>query len=55
MQDLSATGVPVGTTGLIEIHDLSDTGVPVGTTKQIQRYIQIFTLILYLGSYHIIV
>ena len=29
------TGVPVGTTGLIQIHDLSDTGVPVGTTEQI--------------------
>ena len=32
--------------------DYSDTGVPVGTTEQIQRYIQIFTLILYSVSYH---
>ena len=32
--------------------DYSDTGVLVGTTKQIQRYIQIFTLILYSVSYH---
>ena len=32
-----------------------DTGVPVSTTEQIQRYIQIFTLILYSESYHITV
>ena len=32
--------------------DYSDTGVPVGTTKQIQRYIQIFSLVLYSVSYH---
>ena len=43
MQDLSDTGVPVGTTEqiryrteLIRIQDLSDTGVPVGTTRLIQ-------------------
>ena len=40
MQDLSDTGVPVGTTGLIQRQNLSDTGVPVGTTGliQIQAY-----------------
>ena len=34
------TGVPVGTTGLIQRQNLSDTGVPVGTTGliQIQEY-----------------
>ena len=31
------TGVPVGTTELIQIRNLSDTGVPVGTTELIQR------------------
>ena len=36
IQDLSDTGVPVGTAGLIQIQDLSDTGVPVGTTGLIQ-------------------
>ena len=36
MLDLSDTGVPVGTTGLIQMLDLSDTGVPVGTTEQIR-------------------
>ena len=30
------TGVPIGTTELIQIQDLSDTGVPVGTTELIQ-------------------
>ena len=30
------TGVPIGTTELIQIQDLSDTGVPVGTTEQIR-------------------
>ena len=30
----------------------TDTRLPVGTTEQIQRYIQIFTLILYLVFYH---
>ena len=39
----------MGTTELNQIQ------VPVGTTEQIQRYIQIFTLILYLESYHITV
>ena len=40
MLDLSDTGVPVGTTELIQIRDLSDAGVPVGTTGliQIQEY-----------------
>ena len=31
------TGVPIGTTELIQIQDLSDAGVPVGTTGLIQR------------------
>ena len=45
MQDLSDTGVPVGTTEqiryrteLIRIQDLSDTGVPVGTSELIQMH-----------------
>ena len=36
MLDLSDTGVPVGTTGLIQRQNLSDTGVPVGTAEQIR-------------------
>ena len=32
----SDAGVPVGTTGLIQIQDLSDTGVPIGTPEQIR-------------------
>ena len=36
-QDLSDTGIPVGTTGLIQIQDLSDTGILVGTTGLIQK------------------
>ena len=32
----SDAGVPVGTTGLIQILDLLDNGVPVGTTEQIR-------------------
>ena len=32
--------------------DYLDTGVLVDTTEQIQRYIKIFTLILYSVSYH---
>ena len=35
-RDYSDAGVPVGTTGLIQMLDLSDTGVPVGTTEQIR-------------------
>ena len=35
-RDYSDAGVPVGTTGLIQILDLSDTGVPVGTIEQIR-------------------
>ena len=46
IQDLSYTGVPVGTTGLIQKQDLirngtyPDSGVLVGTTElnQIQEY-----------------
>ena len=36
MQDLSDTGVPVGTTGLIQIQDLSDIGLIRYRTYQIQ-------------------
>ena len=32
----TSTGVPIGTTELIQIQNLSDTGVPVGTTELIQ-------------------
>ena len=43
IQGLSDTGVPLGTTGLIQRQNLirnetySDTGVPVGSTELIQR------------------
>ena len=75
--DLCLFGTPVGVTELILIQnlyliyrygrtcgyyrDLSDTGVPIGITEQIQRYIQILTLIHffilihYSESYHITV
>ena len=36
-QDLSDTGIPVGTTGLIQVQDLSDTRILVGTTGLIQK------------------
>ena len=36
VHDLSDTGVPIGTTELIQVLNLSDTGVPVGTTGLIQ-------------------
>ena len=36
IRDLSDTGVPVGTTGLVQRQNLSDTGVPVGTAEQIR-------------------
>ena len=66
--DLCLFGTPVGVTELILIQnlyliyrygstrgynrDLSDTGVPIGTTEQIQRYIQIFTLIHFIILIH---
>ena len=36
MLDLSDTGIPLGTTGLIQRQNLLDTGVPVGTVEQIR-------------------
>ena len=36
MLDLSDTGVPLGTTGLIQRQNLLDTGVPVDTAEQIK-------------------
>ena len=43
-----------GVHGVLVRHHITeaDTGIPVGTTKQIQRYIQIFKLILYSESYN---
>ena len=36
IRDLLDTGVPVGTTRLIQRQNLSDTRVPVGTAEQIR-------------------